>query len=194
MYLTIVEMAKAYDLNLYEWVMFVSYYLDQYRNYQFGIENGSEQWGDTKQLSKSLRDPKEEKNTYLSKNIAVSDTLLSNRNMLIMGGSGSYKTTSVLTPNILLTSGTNVILDIKGDLLRKHGNYLKAHGVTVKSFNLINPEESDRYNPMAYLEKETDVIRLITNMQASVKPPDSAKGDPFWDDGVALYLQAMFFH
>ena len=98
MYLTIVEMAKAYDLNLYEWVMFVSYYLDQYRNYQFGIENGSEQWGDTKQLSKSLRDPKEEKNTYLSKNIAVSDTLLSNRNMLIIGGSGSYKTTSVLTP------------------------------------------------------------------------------------------------
>lgn len=176
------------------WVMFVSYYLDQYRNYQFGIENGSEQWGDIKQLSKSLRDPEEEKNTYLSKNIAVSDTLLSNRNMLIIGGSGSYKTTSVLTPNILLASGTNVILDIKGDLLRKHGNYLKAHGVTVKSFNLINPEESDRYNPMAYLEKETDVIRLITNMQASVKPPDSAKGDPFWDDGVALYLQAMFFH
>ena len=194
MYLTIVEMAKAYDLNLYEWVMFVSYYLDQYRNYQFGIENGSEQWGDIKQLSKSLRDSKEEKNTYLSKNIAVSDTLLSNRNMLIIGGSGSYKTTSVLTPNILLASGTNVILDIKGDLIRKHGNYLKAHGVTVKSFNLINPEESDRYNPMAYLEKEMDVIRLITNMQASVKLPDSAKGDPFWDDGVALYLQAMFFH
>ena len=194
MYLTIVEMAKAYDLNLYEWVMFVSYYLDQYRNYQFGIENGSEQWGDIKQLSKSLRDPEEEKNTYLSKNIAVSDTLLSNRNMLIIGGSGSYKTTSVLTPNILLASWTNVILDIKGDLLRKHGNYLKAHGVTVKSFNLINPEESDRYNPMAYLEKEMDVIRLITNMQASVKLPDSAKGDPFWDDGVALYLQAMFFH
>ena len=55
MYLTIVEMAKAYDLNLYEWVMFVSYYLDQYRNYQFGIENGSEQWGDIKQLSKSQK-------------------------------------------------------------------------------------------------------------------------------------------
>ena len=71
---------------------------------------------------------------------------------------------------------------------------MKAHGVTVKSFNLINPEESDRYNSMAYLEKETDVIRLITNMQASVKPPDAMKGDPFWDDGVALYLQAMFFH
>ena len=122
------------------WIMFVAYYVDQYRNYQFGKENGTEQWGDVKKLSKMLRDPEEKNNTYLSKNIAVSDKLLSNRNMLIIGGSGSDKTTSVVTPNILFASGTNVILDIKGDLLRKHGNYLKAHGITVKSFNLINPE------------------------------------------------------
>ena len=177
------------------WIMFIAYYLDQNRNYHFGVENGSEQWADVKKLSKTLRDSKnEQNNTYLSEHIAVSNHALSNMNMLVIGGSGSYKTTSVLTPNILLAGMTNVILDIKGDLLRKHGNYLKAHGITVKSFNLINPEESDRYNPMYYLEKETDVIRLITNMQASVKPPDAMKGDPFWDDGVALYLQAMFFH
>lgn len=177
------------------WIMFIAYYLDQNRNYHFGVENGSEQWADVNKLSKTLRDSKNEKNnTYLSERIAVSNNALSNMNMLVIGGSGSYKTTSVLTPNILLAGMTNVILDIKGDLLRKHGNYLKAYGVTVKAFNLINPEESDRYNSMAYLEKETDVIRLITNMQASVKPPDAMKGDPFWDDGVALYLQAMFFH
>lgn len=177
------------------WIMFIAYYLDQNRNYHFGVENGSEQWADVNKLSKTLRDSKNEKNnTYLSERIAVSNNALSNMNMLVIGGSGSYKTTSVLTPNLLLAGMTNVILDIKGDLLRKHGNYLKEHGVKVKSFNLINPEESDRYNPMQYLEKETDVIRLITNMQASVKPPDAQKGDPFWDDGVALYLQAMFFH
>ena len=177
------------------WIMFIAYYLDQNRNYHFGVENGSEQWADVNKLSKTLRDSKNEKNnTYLSERIAVSNHALSNMNMLVIGGSGSYKTTSVLTPNLLLAGMTNVILDIKGDLLRKHGNYLKAHGVTVKSFNLINPEESDRYNPMQYLEKETDVIRLITNMQASVKPPDAQKGEPFWDDGVALYLQSMFFH
>lgn len=177
------------------WIMFIAYYLDQNRNYHFGVENGSEQWADVNKLSKTLRDSKNEKNnTYLSERIAVSNNALSNMNMLVIGGSGSYKTTSVLTPNLLLAGMTNVILDIKGDLLRKHGNYLKEHGVKVKSFNLINPEESDRYNPMQYLQKETDVIRLITNMQASVKPPDAQKGDPFWDDGVALYLQAMFFH
>lgn len=176
------------------WVMFLGYYMDYYRNNQFGIENGSEEWADIKKLSKTLRDPDKQKNTLFTQNIAVSDTLLSNRNILVIGGSGSYKTTSVLTPNLLLASGTNIFLDIKGDLLRKHGNYLRAKGITVKSYNLINPEESDRYNPFAYLDKETDVIRLITNLQASVKPPDAMKGDPFWDDGVALYLQSMFFH
>ena len=187
--------SKREDTVFVAWIMFIAYYLDQNRNYHFGVENGSEQWADVKKLSKTLRDSKnEQNNTYLSEHIAVSNHALSNMNMLVIGGSGSYKTTSVLTPNILLAGMTNVILDIKGDLLRKHGNYLKAHGITVKSFNLINPEESDRYNPMYYLEKETDVIRLITNMQASVKPPDAMKGDPFWDDGVALYLQAMFFH
>ena len=145
-------------------------------------------------MSKILRDKDELKNTYLSENIAVSNSALSNMNMLVIGGSGSYKTTSVVIPNLLMAACTNVILDIKGDLLRKHGNYLKKHGITVKSINFINMEESDRWNPFAYIEKETDLIKLITNMQAAVKPPDAMKGDPFWDDGCALYLQAMFYY
>jgi type IV secretion system protein VirD4 len=176
------------------WIMFVAWYLDNNRNYQSGKEKGTEEWGDVKKLRKTLRDKDEMKNTYLSQNIAISDNLLSNKNMLIIGGSGSYKTTSVLTPNILWAACTNVILDIKGDLLRKHGKYLIKHGVTVKSLNLINPEESDRYNPFAYISNEIDMIKLITNIQASVKPPEAHSGDPFWDDGVGLYLQAMFYY
>ena len=83
------------------WIMFIAYYLDQNRNYHFGVENGSEQWADVNKLSKTLRDSKNEKNnTYLSERIAVSNNALSNMNMLVIGGSGSYKTTSVLTPNI----------------------------------------------------------------------------------------------
>ncbi len=179
---------------LIAWVMLVAWYTNYYRNTHLGAENGTEQWGDVKRLSKTLRDKREENNTLLSRNIAVSNTLLSNRNMLVIGGSGSYKTTSIVAPNLLLASNTNVFLDIKGELLRKFGKYLVSKGILVKSLNLINPEESDRYNPFAYIEKETDLIRLITNMQASVKPPDAMKGDPFWDDGVALYLQAMFYY
>lgn len=176
------------------WIMVIAWYQDYYRNTHPGAEHGTEDWGNVKELTKSLRDKDEMKNTYLSKNIAIGDNVLSNKNILVIGGSGTYKTTSVLTPNLLMTACTNVILDIKGDLIRKHGNYLKSKGVTVKSLNLINPEESDRYNPFKYVEKETDIIKLITNIQASVKPPDAMKGDPFWDDGVALYLQAMFYH
>ena len=176
------------------WLMFISWYLNYYRNTHFGAENGTEQWADIKKISKTLRDKDDNKNTYLSKNIAVSYSALSNMNMLVIGGSGTYKTTSVLTPNLLQVSCTNVILDIKGDLLRQYGQYLKAHGITVKSLNLINQEESDRWNPFAYIEKETDLIRIITNIQRAVKPPDAMKGDPFWDDGAGLYLQAMFYY
>lgn len=176
------------------WIMLVAWYLNYYRNTHFGAENGTEQWADVKKLSKILRDKDELKNTYLSKNIAVSNSALSNMNMLVIGGSGSYKTTSVVVPNLLMAACTNVILDIKGDLLRKHGNYLKHHDITVKSINFINMEESDRWNPFGYIEKETDLIKLVTNMQAAVKPPDAMKDDPFWDDGCALYLQAMFYY
>lgn len=176
------------------WIIFIAWFLDYYRNFHFGKENGTEEWANVKQLSKELRDPDPLRNTYLSKNIVIGFDALSNMNMMVLGGSGSYKTTSVLTPNLLKGCCTNVILDIKGDLLRKHGAYLKKHEVTVKSLNLINPEESDRYNPFAYIEKETELIKLITNIQISVKPPDAMKGDPFWDDGVALYLQSMFYY
>lgn len=175
------------------WLMMVSYYMDKCRNTHFGAENGTAQWADTRRLGKTLRNKEETKNTYLSQNIAVSNEKLSNQNLLIIGGSGSFKTTSVVTPNLLVAGMTNVVLDIKGELLRKHGNYLKKHGITVKSLNLINPEESDRYNPFAYVEKETDIIRLITNIQRAATPPDAHKGDPFWDEGVALYAQALFF-
>lgn len=184
----------AFGIVFVTWIMVVAWYINYYRNTHLGAENGTEQWGNIRKLSKTLRDKDESKNTYLSQHIAVSDTILSNRNMLIIGGSGSYKTTSVVTPNLLRATGSNVILDIKGDLLRKHGNYLKKHGVKIRVLNLINPEESDRYNPFRYMEKETDLIKLITNIQAAVKPPDAMKGDPFWDDGVALYLQSMFYY
>lgn len=176
------------------WFMFVAWYMNYYRNTHFGAENGTEEWADIKTLSKTLRDKDETKNTYLSQNVAISSEALSNMNMLVIGGSGSYKTTSVLTPNLFAANFTNVFLDIKGDLLRKHGKYLQSRGITVKVLNFINPEESDRWDPFHYIEKETDIIKLITNLQASVKPPDAMKGEPFWDDGVGLYLLSMFYY
>ena len=174
------------------WLMGVSYFLTYYRNYHFGAEHGTADWGDVRTMLKQLQDPDPMRNTIVSKNISIGFDALSNMNMLIMGGSGSGKTTGIVIPNILLGSCTNVILDIKGDLLKKYGNYLKQHGIVVRSLNLKNPLQSDRYNPFLYIQNYSDLIGLITNIQNSVTPPDAQKGDPFWQDGVGLYLQSLF--
>lgn len=177
------------------WLMIVSYYLTYYRNFQFDKEHGTAEWGDVGKIGKRLQCKNEtasEFNTHLSRNISFSSKALSNMNILCIGGSGSGKSTSLVVPNILKANCTNVILDIKGDLLKKYGAYLKQKGVAVKSLNFKNPLESDRYNPFQYVKDESDLIGLITNIQASVRPPDAMRSDPFWDDGVRLYLLSMF--
>ena len=174
------------------WLMGVSYFLTYYRDYHFGKEHGTADWGEIRTMQKKLADPDPMRNTIISKNISIGFDALSNMNLLIIGGSGSGKTTGIVIPNILLANCTNVILDIKGDLQKKFGNYLKQHGVVVKSLNLKNPLESDRFNPFLYIKNYSDLIGLITNIQNSVTPPDAQKGDPFWADGVGLYMQSMF--
>ena len=179
-------------IALIVWIGIVTYLMDYYRNRQMGVEYGSEQWADLKQIQRNLMNKDQTKNTLLSKNVAVDNGKLSNMNLLILGGSGSYKSTSLVIPNILLASMTNVVLDIKGELLRKTGNYLKEKHIAVKVLNLINPEESDRWNPFVYIRDEVGLVKLITNLQESVKPPDAMKGEPFWDQAVSLYLMSLF--
>lgn len=166
----------AMGLALILWLMAVSYFITYYRDYHFDKEHGVAEWENIKRADKKLRDPDEDRNTYLSENIAIGFDALSNMNLLVIGGSGSYKTTSVLTPNLLRANCTNIILDIKGDLLKKHGRYLKEKGVTVKALNFKSPMESDRYNPFLYIRNDSDLIGLITNIQQSVKPPDAMQG------------------
>lgn len=181
-------------MALMAWVMFVCYYLTYYRNFYPEQEHGVAEWADIPKVAKKLYDKGQEPVTYLSKNITVNAKALPNMHILVLGGSGDGKTTSLLIPNILLANMTNIILDVKGDLLKNYGGYLKEKGVTVKSLNFKDMSQSDQYNPFTYIENYTDMVELITNIQTSVKPPDSQKngGDPFWDDGVGLYLQALF--
>ena len=179
-------------IALIVWIGIVTYLMDYYRNRQVGVEYGSEQWADIKQIQRILMNKDETKNTLLSQNVAVDNGKLSNMNMLVIGNAGSYKSTSLVIPNALLASMTNVFLDIKGELLRKTGRYLENQGVAIKVFNLINPEESDRWNPFVYIRDEVGLVKLITNLQESVKPPDAMKGEPFWDQAVSLYLMSLF--
>ena len=179
-------------IALTAWAMFVCYYLTYYRNFHPDAEHGVAEWADVPKTAKRLYGKGEEPVTCLSKNITVNAKALPNMHILILGGSGDGKTTSLLIPNILLANMTNIILDVKGDLLKNYGGYLKEKRIAVKSINFKDMAQSDQYNPFRYIENYTDMVELITNIQTSVKSPDAQKGDPFWDDGVGLYLQSLF--
>ncbi len=176
------------------WLMGVSYFITYYRNYHFGKEQGTAEWGDLESLSKKLQDEDETRNTYVSENIKIGFDALSNMNMLLIGASGTYKSTSFVERNLVAAYVTNILVDIKGELLRKHGKYLRKKGITVKALNFKNPAYSDRYNPFRYIKKDSDLMELITIIQKATEKPEQMKGDPFWDDGVALYLSAMFYY
>ena len=101
-------------IALIAWIGIVSYLMDYYRNRQIGVEYGSEQWADIKQIQRTLMNKEETKNTLLSQNVAVDNGKLSNMNMLVIGNSGSYKSTSLVIPNALLASMTKVFTESGG--------------------------------------------------------------------------------
>lgn len=118
----------------------------------------------------------------------------SNNNMLVIGSSGTFKTTSVVTPNLLRAQSNFIVLDVKGELMYKYGLYLESKGYTIRCLNLKDQEKSDFYNPFAYIETEEDVIKLISNIYDSLTPDQATGSDPFWNDGPLLYLQSVFFY
>ncbi len=179
------------------WIFMCSYIMYHYRDFHSDIQAGSEEWANPNEVTKRRANPDDSKNRILSQHVKVDtqgDRKPSNNNMLVIGSAGTYKTTSVVARNLLKAQNNIIVLDVKGELMFKYGLYLKQQGYTVRCLNLKNPEMSDRYNPFAYIENEEDLIKLIANIQQSLTPPDAMKGDPFWDDGVALYLQAVFYY
>lgn len=179
------------------WIFLCYVIMDKMRNWQSHIAYGSEDWGDAKDITKRRANKDESYNRIISKNLRI-DTQgkgkASNNNMVVVASSGKFKTTSVVVSNLLSGGANKIELDVKGELMRDYGLYLKDEGYTIRCLNLKYPEQSDRYNPFAYIQTEEDIIKLIANIQKSLTPPDAMKGDPFWDDGVAFYLQSVFFY
>lgn len=183
-------------LALFAWLAFISYYLTYNRNFQANSEHGSEDWGDPVKISRELLRGKAQDTRILSRHLEVPlEGGLSNNNMLVVGASGAYKTTGLMHPNLLKFQSTYVVLDVKGDTQRKLGKTFVEHGYHVGSLNLKNPRKSDRYNPFIYIETEDDLLRAAKALQDSARPPkDMSSADPFWDDGVRLFLQALFYY
>lgn len=179
------------------WIFLCYVIMDKMRNWQSHIAYGSEDWGDAEDVTKRRANKDENYNRIISKNLRI-DTQgkgkASNNNMVVVASSGKFKTTSVVVPNLLSGGANKIVLDVKGELMRDYGLYLKEKGYTIRCLNLKYPEQSDRYNPFEYIETEEEIIKLIANIQKSITPPDAMKGEPFWDDGVALYLQSLFYY
>ena len=179
------------------WVFFLAFYLDTHRNTHSDIEHGSAEWDDPDTANKRMADLKHpENNRILSKHVnqALSGSKsFPNNNMIVVGAPGTGKSLFVIAPNILKCISSYLFMDPKGELVEKYGNYLQKNGYQIRVLNLKNMESSDRYNPFVYIRTEDDIPRLIMNIFKSVEPPDAQKGDPFWDDGCALYLQSLFY-
>lgn len=116
-----------------------------------------------------------------------------NKNVLIVGGSGSGKTRFVLKPNLLqCTSKTYpvsfVVTDPKGDIVVSCGRFLLSQGYSVKIFNTQNFRKSMRYNPFAYIHSEKDILKLVTTLMANTKGEGNA-GDPFWERRKSCFIQ-----
>ena len=164
-----------------------------------GEEYGSAQWGDPKELNQKYMDHKhKDANIILTQRVRLGmDGYITQRNMniLVVGGSGSGKTRFFCKPNIYSANCSYLITDPKGELLRSAGSLLAERGYEVRVFNLIDPSQSDGYNPFAYIRNEKDVLTLIDNLIKNTTPRNAASNDPFWekaeialDSALMLYL------
>ena len=166
------------------------------KKYRHGMEYGSARWGTPKDIEPFMA-PKFEDNIILTKterlmmsNRPPDPKNARNKNVLVVGGSGSGKTRFWLKPNLLQCHSSYVITDPKGSIVVECGNALLQKGYKLKIFNTINFSKSMRYNPMAYIHSEKDILKLVTALMTNTKG-EGQGGDPFWDKAERLLLVSL---
>ena len=166
------------------------------KKYRHNVEYGSARWGTAKD-SEPFIAPKFEDNVILTKterlmmsNRPKNPANARNKNVLIIGGSGSGKTRFWLKPNLLQMHSSYVVTDPKGSIVIECGNALLKHGYTIKIFNTINFQKSMHYNPFAYIHSEKDILKLVTTLIANTKG-DGKAGDEFWTKAETLLYCAL---
>ena len=177
----------------------IALYYSNRENRRPGEEYGSAKWGNPKELNRKYMDHRhKDANIILTQRVRLGmDGYITQRNMnvLVVGGSGSGKTRFFCKPNIYSANCSYLITDPKGELLRAAGALLAAQGYEVRVFNLIDPSQSDGYNPFSYIHSEKDVLTLIDNLIKNTTPRNASSNDPFWekaeialDSALMLYL------
>lgn len=176
----------------------IALYYSNRENRRPGEEYGSAKWGSPKDLNRKYMDHQhKDANIILTQRVRLGmDGYITQRNMnvLVVGGSGSGKTRFFCKPNIYSANCSYLITDPKGELLRAAGGLLVALGYEVRVFNLIDPEQSDCYNPFVYVREEKDVLSLIDNLIKNTTPRNASSNDPFWEKAeVALDSALMLY-
>ena len=166
------------------------------KKYRHGMEYGSARWGTAKDIEPFMA-PKFADNIILTKterlmmsNRSPDPKNARNKNVLVVGGSGSGKTRFWLKPNLLQCHSSYVVTDPKGSIVVECGNALLKNGYKVRILNTINFKKSMHYNPFAYVHSEKDILKLVTTLMTNTKGEGSG-GDPFWEKSERLLLTAL---
>lgn len=166
------------------------------KKYRHNEEYGSARWGTSKDIEPFMA-PKFEDNIILTKterlmmsNRPKNPANARNKNVLIIGGSGSGKTRFWLKPNLLQMHSSYVVTDPKGSIVIECGNALLKNNYRIKIFNTINFKKSMHYNPFAYIHSEKDILKLVTTLIANTKG-DGKAGDEFWTKAETLLYCAL---
>ena len=173
-------------------------YYSSRENRRPGEEYGSAKWGNPKELNRKYMDHQhKDANIILTQRVRLGmNGYITQRNMniLVIGGSGSGKTRYFCKPGLYSANCSYLITDPKGELLRSSGGLLLSLGYEVRVFNLIDPEQSDCYNPFVYVREEKDVLSLIDNLIKNTTPRNASSNDPFWEKAeVALDSALMLY-
>lgn len=154
------------------------------------IENGSSDWCEGGEQYKILS---KNKGIILAEDNYLPVDKIGNVNVLVVGGSGSGKSASYSIPNAYQMLGSYVFTDPKGELYDKTAGYLKANGYDIKVLNLVNPENSDGYNPLMHIQSEIDVD-VIANTIIKGQDSDGKGSDPFWDNNAEMLLKSLIYY
>ena len=166
------------------------------KKFRKNLEYGSARWGRPEDIAPYV-DPKFENNVILTQterlmmsNRPKDPKTARNKNVLVVGGSGSGKTRFFIKPNLMQLHSSYVVTDPKGSIAVECGKLMLRNGYKVKIFNSINFKKSHHYNPFAYIHSEKDILKLVTTLIANTKG-DGKSGDDFWQKAETLLYTAL---
>lgn len=166
------------------------------KKFRHGVEYGSAKWGTHADIEPFI-DPDFSQNVILSKTERITMSsrpkepkYARNKNVLVVGGSGSGKTRYVLKPNLLQMHSSYVVTDPKADLIGQVGKVLYDNGYDIRVFNTLNFKKSMKYNPFAYIHSEKDILKLVTCLMTNTKG-EGKSSDPFWENAEKLLYCAL---